>query len=715
MFDYQGAKNEGYTDEEILNYLSGGNPSFDVKGAIKEGYTPEEISQYLAESNQGQKEGSAETPSLLNKAGRVAGQYGLGLVEAAALPYDIAVAPLNIPGGQETLGDVFTRDILNEVYPTEQEGRQPRATPFSQPQRELAEPLNIGTRDLIEKATGLDLKPEGALEKAANWVGFIRDPRKLFELGKTGLNKTDLIKAITPTGKEMLRGAGAGFALDQAEKGNYGPIGTMAAAVFGDISGNLAATGLKKIKNIISNPRQALADVAKAFTKKDEKQLQEEIIKSFRESGIQADIGTITGSDMVKWLQSRLAQSGLTGKALDDLRKTQTEQIINEYKKIAQSVGEAKLATTQEAGFTLKNAVKKIREADLEEARIIFKEARNEISESAHVNTQRLATAIEEVESSLKPGNLKASEQNAVLDVLERLKRDIYDTQGNLIYGNVKDLMNNKIALGEIIDYEVQGGSKQLLKNIQKELDRAIISYGKEKPSFARKYISANKRFSQHAKTFRNKNISQLLKSENAEQIFNRMNSLQGIQDIRKILNKTKEGQEVFKELSRFQLDRIISDNMVDSVTQNLKHGTFSKLLEKGKNRELIREIMPKESYKRLSNLQKNSGVLADTAQKFLNASKSGITIEDAGLVFKALNDLVHVFSGNIFPLVKTGLGFASARYLTKLMGDPTFLKLVEEAILAAESNNLPLMNQIAKELASPIKAALNQTLNQQE
>jgi hypothetical protein len=704
-FDYQGAKNEGYSDEEILSHLSKSRSDFDVNGAIKEGYSPEEISQYLtSEKKQEQSQKQPEEKSLLEKGGRLLGQFGMGALEAAALPYDIAVAPLSIPGGQETLGKLFTSEVLSDVYPQE------AGESLAKDQGELAEPIKISSRDLIEKATGLDLKPEGILENIAHWTGFIKDPKKLYELGKTGLSSKEVIKAIAPTGKEALRGAGAGTALEIAKRGDFGPIGTLASLVIGDMTGGAVSSGISAVKKVITNPKESLAQLAKIFTNKDKLALQKDIIKDFRDSGIQADIGTLTDSDLVKWVQSRLAQSGLTGKALDDLKMTQTDQIKNQYKQIAESLGEAKYATSHEAGEVLKESVTKIRDQELSEARELYKQARNEIGESAHVNPERIAEKIKSIEKNLKPGNVKSAEQSSVLDILEKVKRDLYDSEGNLIYASVKDLINDKIALNEMINYEIQGGSKQLLKDVVAELDRTIISHGKENPAFARKYIQANKTFSEHAKTFRNKNVSNLLKTHDPSQMMNKFNNIQGIKDIHKILDKTPEGKEIFKELSRLKLDQVIGNNLVDSTTQQLKLGSFSKLLEKGKNRDIIKQILPETSFKRLENLQKSSGKLAESAQKFLNASKSGITLEDAGIVAKVLTDIGNVLIGNPWPIVRTGGTIAGARYLTRLMGDPNFLKLVEEAIIASETNNIPLMQKISKQISSPVKAAIIET-----
>lgn len=719
-FDYEGALQAGYSDEEILDHLVSSHPDFDVNGAFTSGYSSKEINEHLSSRQKPEKK---EERGAIESALRVPAQYALGAIEGSVpgLVYDIGVSPANsksfgtfnervrIGEDLEWLYDKNAGKPLDqwskpdqELYASLEEQIRPGAEP-----KYVQEGVDLSIRGLAEKATGMDLKPEGVAEKAANWAGFIKDPKKLFELGKTGLNAKDAIKAIAPTGREALRGLGAGIALDQAEKGGLGPIGIMAAAVLGDVSGNLGASAAKGAKRILTEPRKVLAEVGAKFTNKDKLALQKDIIKDFRDSDIQADIGTLTNSDLVKWVQSRLAQSGLTGSALDDLKNTLTTQIKEEYKALAESVGEARFATTHEAGEVAKTYLKDIRDADLKDVRGLYKEAENSIKEGAFVDTKKLANEIDRVEKALKPGNLKSGEQSAVLETLEKVKRDIYDSEGNLLYGKVKDLMNNKTALNDIINYEVQGGSKQLLKGIVGELDRAIISYGKDNPKFAKNYIQANQRFSKHAKEFRNKRVAQLLGDNDPAQLINRMNSVQGIRDLENVLHKTGIGHSVMDSLKRFKLDKMIGDNLVDSTTQQVKLGTFSKLLEKGKNRDLAKELLPKQAFKRLERLQKNSGHLAETANKFFNSSKSGVTLEDAGVVAKALTDLGNILSGNPWPLVKTAAGITGARYLTKLIGDPSFLKLVEEMILATETNNVGMMTKIAKEMVSPIKAAL--------
>lgn len=47
-FDYMGAKNEGYTDDQIMDHLKKSYPKFDYDGAIKEGYGISEIADHVS-------------------------------------------------------------------------------------------------------------------------------------------------------------------------------------------------------------------------------------------------------------------------------------------------------------------------------------------------------------------------------------------------------------------------------------------------------------------------------------------------------------------------------------------------------------------------------------------------------------------------------------------------------------------------------------------
>ncbi len=206
------------------------------------------------------------------------------------------------------------------------------------------------------------------------------------------------------------------------------------------------------------------------------------------------------------------------------------------------------------------------------------------------------------------------------------------------MFARVQDLMNNKLGIQDVINYEIQGGAKQLLKNVVAELNRAIISHGRSNPTFAKNYIKANRSFSEHDKTFRNPKIDALLRDSDPDKILSDMGTVFGTRKLQKALSSSPEGRELFNSLKRLKFDQLIGNNLVDSTTQQVKLGTFFKLLEKGKNRQLVKELLGSTGLKRLEKLQKNAGRLADAAQKFYNASQSGVVATDVTLPLNSIH-----------------------------------------------------------------------------
>ena len=182
-------------------------------------------------------------------------------------------------------------------------------------------------------------------------------------------------------------------------------------------------------------------------------------------------------------------------------------------------------------------------------------------------------------------------------------------------------------------------------------------------------------------------NISSILKAEDPTQLINKMNSIQGIRNLDRVFSKTPQGKKIFENLKRSKLEDVIGSKLVDSTTQQAKLGTFSKLLDKGKNRELIKEILSPDAFKRLEKLQKNAGRLANSVEKFYNASKSGAVAADAAVIATGMSDFASLLMGNPWPLLRLGSGVFATKKLSNLLSDPKFLKLTEEAILASEKS----------------------------
>lgn len=675
------------------------------------------------------------------KGTRLIGQAALGGIQRATVGYDIP-AIFSRKLGIANAPQEFRQNIFNDIEQLQEQKsrgewnqedqekydnlvdliKNPEKMKEFLPKEEKIPHFDVG--GLIEsgaKQFGVDISPQGADEMALRWIGFIKNPEKAADLLKNGLNLTnakEIIKALAPTGKEAFRGIGAGSAIQYAAESEFGPVGTMIAAILGDISPSLALKTGTTALNVAKNPIQSIKTAGKTtiqtgkklaakgiakFTPRNKSDLQKAIITDFREAGIQADLGTISGNNIVKWVQSTLAQSGLTGTPLEEFKKSLTSNIVSEYKKLASELGETIYQSKYEAGEALKSGLHEARDIDLSESRDLYNSAR-ERAGSAQVFTGNVVSTIQEIEESLAPGSYKSAEQKAVLDIIDQIKKDVSTPEGGIRGAEVRALINDKIALNDAINYEVQGGTKQLLKRLVHEIDEAILTHGKSDPQFAKEWAVANKKFSEHAKLFRGKVLDQALKTQDPSQIFNKMNTPHGIEQIRKGLNVTPEGRQLFNQLSRYKLEELIGQNMVNSTTQQLNFGNFSKLLEKGQNREIVKSLLGKEGLSRLEKLQKASGTLADTAQKFLNTSRSGIQTADTAIVLNALTSIGLALAGNPWPLIQAGGLYVAAKTAAKLMADPEFLHLVEEAIIESRHPTSKAFKNTGTRLAKRIK-----------
>lgn len=683
------------------------------------------------------------------KAGRIGAQYGKGAVEAGLFPY---TAPLSLGTtlAEQIAPQEFRQNILEDIE--QQESLKQTAKDWSPQDEARLESM----KDLIRhpskqeqflegkelpsfspshwidkgfEAAGISMKPEDTVETAANWAGFIRDPRRLINLTKEGIDLASkpeqlksLSKAIFPNLKETTRGLGAATALQMAADENLGPIGSIMAAIAGDVIGGGIPGAAKAFGQFLKQPLQSAKGLgAKAIAgatrlgNKEKLAIQQDLIKQFRDAGIQADLGSITNNNVIKALQARLSQSGLVGKALDDFKTNLTNQIVNEYKGLADKLGESRFENLSDAGIAMQEGIQKARDADLAFSRRLYESARKAAAKpEAVIGPQFLATQLENLEKKLSPGAIKSSQQKAVLDAIEKLKGDIYDPSGKMKAARVEDLINDKIALNDLIDYEVQGGAKQLLKGLVGELDKSIRQYGRQNPQFEKDWVNANAQFAKHAATYRNKDIAAILKGERPENLMNRMNSPQGIKRVEKALSKTDEGKHLFNALKRSKLEQIVLNNMIDGATNQIKLGKFSNILEKGKNREIVQSLLGAENFGRLERLQKSTGMLAESAQKFFNASKSGSTAIDAAIGAKVLFDFGNLLMGNPWPIVKTGGGIAITRMLANYITDPVFLKNVEEGILAGKANRIGSLKDylgyalapIITDLSNPVREA---------
>lgn len=664
----------------------------------------------------------------VNKLARLGAQGAIGAIQGVALPYDIAVTASKFLAEKAT-PTMLRENIFSEIEDLAMKKQSGNWNEDDQKQMDYYTDLiknpdkmlqffpkdipSFDSASLIEKGAeklGVDLRPQGIDEMALRWTGFIKDPRKAQELMKNGMNPQNaknILKELIPKPMELARGVGAASALQYAAEAELGPIGTMAALVIGDLAPQAIGKGGKAALEFAKSPSKSLkkgvAKTAAFLTSKDKIGMQKAIIQDFQDAGLHGDIGTITGNGVIKWLQNTLAHSSLTGSALEEFKNTLTKNILKEYKNITSKLGDTLFESKYEAGTALKEAITNARDLDIGIAKDLYKEVRQTYGET-QIPTVNIASKANELESSLASGSVKSPEQKVTLNIIQDIKKDILTPEGAPRSATLDALINDKIALNDIIDYEVQGGTKQLLKGLVKEIDNAIESVSKETPELSAKWKQANQKFAEHAKLFRGKVINDILKGQDVGNLLNKMNTEHGINEIRKALSKTPEGKELFNQLSLFKVEELIGKNMVDGLTNQIKFGTFANLLSKGQNRAIIKNLLGETSFKKLENLQKASGRIAEAGQKFMNTSKTAYQLTDVAATGKLMKDFGAIFSGNFWPLAEDVGSILGMRKLARLITDPEVLSMVEDMIMESENGTKESLIKSGLKLNSKIK-----------
>lgn len=582
-------------DQNLLKHT----PNFDVQKALEAGYEPDEINEFL------QKQ--VPEKSLLEKGGRLAAQYGLGALQGtpAGMVYDIATAPLSSEGAQTVS---YRQNVMEDIEQmaeqklnaskgigdwskNDEELFQHLQDQIKHPERaeQFVKTLpDISIHGLAQKAVepfGIDLEPEGVLEKAANWAGFIKNPKNIKNLATIGLTPKAVTKALLPAPTEAIRGLSAGAALQMAQEGNFGPIGTIASAVTGDLLG----FGPKGLTYIAKNPKRILAQATNRLTgANSKKEWIKDLISDADKAGVQLDAGTLTDSNIVRWAQARAAQSALSGDALDNFRKNLSGQIVSQYEKIANQLGTLSFENNHQAAESIRNFVnqeerslfEKYGQKTSQEARplvgriaveeqpnyqqrllnqispqefrnnyeagetlkTIAEDIKNPIKEEfsrrwenlnreieilpaePHAELSRvIRNFIEEQQGSLLLGESTA--ENRVLQSAIRLRDAISTEEGALIGVTLRDLIKTKRTLGDIANWEFGGSNFQsAYKHLVSEIDRTIErSLGNVNPALRNAYEQLNAEYSQFKNIFENKNVLPLFepRNENFNTIYN--------------------------------------------------------------------------------------------------------------------------------------------------------------------------------------------------
>ncbi len=576
------------------------------------------------------------------------------------------------------------------------------------------------TTNQVERAadfvTGGLFEPKTAIERGARTTGeFVGG--SLLPTGAAGEGASVLSRLLkVPGAKELTGTIGAGVGTSLAEEGDLGLLGTLVAGGAGLAAGRGLANAGSVGKTAVTRGTQGVAARALGGT------IDGEVLKSARDLGIELTPGALLDSRAAGFIEAKLAQSGLTGEKLNIRRKEVADSLAKAFKRDAEELSSKTFQNTNEALNEVQQGLKSSREFELKPIRQLYQTSKNAVPQGEKIFVPGLAEEVVKLRKELGNTLLKdqATDASKTRNVLEKLEKQLFETQKPSIVldakGNpvnpggkkvqkaisVDDLVGTNVDLNDLINFEVQGGTQQLLKRIKGLVSEELSNYGKVNRKFGKSYSRANKEFADFAKTFRkNKDINRLILAENPGQIAGIGNNISSIQQLERALvnlpssKGVPSGKDLFDKFKRFKLEEVLVNKVIDPITGNVSLKKQSTILNNPNSKALIKEIVGKENFERMQKLSKLSSKLDSKLTKFINGSNSATSIFDAGLSFSIGKDVMMGVATLNPVLAMKGVGkFIAPRLLGNLWADPAF---IDEIIFMA---NQPVDKSFARSFA---------------
>lgn len=480
-----------------------------------------------------------------------------------------------------------------------------------------------------------------------------------------------------------------------AEQTGIGPTGQMIGEIVGFTFPGLAKSlGLKAISGLKKGVKAGAGEAAARLTRIKPQQINEAVRTSAERLGVLEDVplSSQVKNPIIQGTETKLMQSMAGGPIQKKLERL-SGKLGETYREATQSLSKREGMLPSVISEEAANVLKGIEEGSENAYRSLYSQASKALPESAHTSP-KLGGAIHRVIDStinkLKSA-LGTPSKDALLNRLTRLK-DAWSSTPQLRSGEIpiKELETLKQDLNQVIKYETKGGVDKLLSQLQGVTKEAIQSYGREfNQPYLNRFNQAERLFAENAKIFRkNPMMKSLVKGERPEQIFGRMNTVKGINDIEKVFNKTPEGKETIDALKRYKLEDLLNKKILDKNGE-ISFGKAAGMFKDPKTRDLALKLLGPEQYKKLKDLSVVASGIEEGFKKFLNTSRTATTAADMALLgalpVKAVEQL---FKGNVMGALKTTAVILGPNQLARLMSNPEFVEAAIQAGKAGKGSN---------------------------
>lgn len=542
------------------------------------------------------------------------------------------------------------------------------------------EQIKEGLDDFTRGATEADTRGGRVLEKAAEFAGGFLGFGGLARAGKGGLN-------LGQAALEIASGAAGGAAQQQLQEEGFGPTGQF----LGSLVSSLAPAGAAKLSKIGLGAGEIALGRGKGVTKfVKPKQIQQDTIKLAKELNVQVPASSLIDNDVIKAVETKLAQSGLSGKALEEAREAFQAGMIRNINDTVESVAKVAPESAFEAGANLQTNIVEARDILKASSDELYQTARSAEDASVKLAPSKTGKDVRKTLKELQKTKIPNADEQSTINILSRLESELFDEAGNLKNLSVSELQSTHQSLNGLINFEVQGTPKKLLLGVKDAIEKDLLAHSSKAPKSIGAWKAAREEFQQLAKKFRNKQINKAIFEQDPEKLAKLGGSVGELKQLEFALSELgDQGKAALQEFKRYKLEQLFTNQIVDPVTGQFKIGKSASILSNPKNAALLRELVGAEQFKKLRKMATLSKQVSQASNKFLNASQSAVASFDAIAGISIVKDLFGgLISLNPVQMAMGGFKGLSPRVMSRALADPKIVTELEKLANAAARGN---------------------------
>jgi len=533
-----------------------------------------------------------------------------------------------------------------------------------------AGPTSAEAEEGIKELTGYEPGTTGAriAQKAGEFVGG----GLVFPGGTTakGITSMAAAGAAGEAAKELGGGVGTqlgasllGGVLGHRVPGAVSGVGRTAGRVLtgeaGQVFKELPAATYQKIPKIKVTPNQ----------------VKTEVVELAKKYNMDLPAGVLTDNPTLRFLEARVNESALAGKAPQEAFKRISESFIQNLENATRVAEESIPMLRNEASTYLSGALEEAVSSAKGQAGELYQAADKLLpGNSAIENLTKTRSAAEGIISKYR-----GIEEELLTSGGKEAFKKAQGVMKSLEKGpvTVDSLRNTKTLLGQAIESVGEPTAKAELSKLYNSINETLSEFGQAtSPEWKEAFNKANKYYSEYKTAFNPKQnkIASALRSNDAEALFRQTNSVEGLKDLREVLKYHPEGEAVYKKFAEAKLEDLFRKNLIDATTGGAKFQKITSAIKDPAKQEIYKQLLGPEKYKSVQELGKLSGAINEGFRKFMNPSRTGATIADLGwgglIVSSTLEGIATL---NPAALAKVGVEVAAPRVLANMLYDKTF------------------------------------------